>query len=206
MSFNQLGFNTMKLRYSTASPFARKAVIVAAERGIPLELIITNAFDPATDLIKDNPLSKIPALLLDDGGTLYDSPVIAEYLDSLNGPVLFPVQGQTRWDQLKLQALADGIMDAAVQIRIETTLRPAQYLWPDWQTRQTAAITRALDHLEQQVDQWGDTFLIGQISLIAALDYMDFRATCDWRQDCPRLVAWVERQHRRPSVAESLPK
>lgn len=194
----------MKLRYSTTSPFARKVLVVAHETGLAerVECVVTNAWAPETDLVRDNPLSKVPALITDGGETLYDSPVICEYLDSLHdGRKLFPGAGGERWNQLRLQALADGILDAAVQIRIETAIRPEEFRWSGWIERQAAAINRALDALEQECGAWGSDFLIGQITVAVALGYLDLRmAVPNWRAGRPALTNWGERALSRPSM------
>ncbi|MGE5545895.1 MAG: glutathione S-transferase family protein [Solirubrobacterales bacterium] len=199
----------MKLRYSTSSPFVRKVLLVAHETGLAdrVEPVTTNAWAPDTDLVRDNPLSKVPALTTDGGETLYDSPVICEYLDSLHdGRRLFPAAGGERWTQLRLQALADGILDAAVQIRIETAIRPEGVRWPGWIDRQVAAIRRACDALEQECAGWGETFLIGQITTAAALGYLDFRgAVGEWRTGRPNLAAWYDRALARPSMQATQP-
>jgi glutathione S-transferase len=197
----------MKLRYSPTSPFARKVLITAIECGVELELVTTNAWAPETDLVQDNPLSKIPALVLDNGEAIYDSPVICEYLDSLHhGHKLIPQDSHERFRQLTLQALADGIMDAAVQIRIETAIRPEDKRWNGWIERQQAAITRALDVLEKEVGHWGGVFLIGPITVVAALSYLEFRQICDWRHNRPHLAHWYQTSHNRRSVRDTEPK
>ena len=140
----------MKLRMSTTSPYARKCLIVASEAGIDgrIERVPTSPWAADTDLPKDNPLSKIPTLITDDGDTLYDSPVICEYLDSLHsGRKLIPAAGSDRWRQLKLQALCDGLLDASVMVRVETATRPEDKRWPQWIERQKAAMVRGLDSL-----------------------------------------------------------
>lgn len=196
----------MKLRYSAFSPFVRKVRITAMECGVELELVTTNAWAPETDLVEDNPLGKVPALVLDNGEVLYDSPVICEYLDSLHhGHKLIPQDGHERFRQLTLQALADGILDAAVQIRIETTIRPEDKRWNGWIERQQAAITRALDVLEKEVGHWGGVFLIGPITVVAALSYLEFRQICDWRHNRPHLTHWFQTIHNRRSVRETEP-
>jgi len=135
----------MKLRFSPTSPYVRKVRIVALEAGIDLELIPTAPWAPDTDLPKDNPLGKVPALLTDGGEAIYDSPVICEYLDSQHsGRKLIPAAGGERWRQLCLQALADGILDAAVSARIELAMRPEDKRWPQWVERQNAAVLRGL--------------------------------------------------------------
>lgn len=194
----------MKLRYSTTSPFARKVLVVAHETGLAdrVECVVTNAWAPDTDLVRDNPLSKIPALITDGGETLFDSPVICEYLDSLHGGrKLFPVTGGERWTQLRLQALADGIMDAAVQIRIETAIRPEEFRWQGWLERQAAAIGRSLDALDQECGAWGADFLIGQVTVAVALSYIDLRKpVADWRATRPNLAEWSRNVSTRHSI------
>lgn len=198
----------MKLRYSVASPFVRKCRIVAHETGLiaRIELVLTNAWAADTDLHRDNPLCKVPALVTDGGETLFDSPVICEYLDSLHdGRRLFPASGGERWAQLRLQALADGIMDAGVQVRIERTIRPEPHRWDGWVERQLNAVTRGLDAIEQECAGWGDAFLIGQISTVTALDWLEFRAIADWRTGRPNLAAWHESVAGRASVQATMP-
>ena len=125
----------MKLLYSPSSPFDRKVAVVPHERGLTgrIELITatTSPVQPNADVARDNPLAKIPSLTLDDGSTLYDSGVIAEYLDQLAGAELFPPSGPQRWTALRQQALADGLLDAAILIRYERVLRPADKQWPE---------------------------------------------------------------------------
>lgn len=193
----------MKLRFSPTSPFVRKVRIVAAETGLDsrIELVPANPWAAGTDLVDDNPLSKVPALVTEGGEVLYDSPVICEYLDSLHdGHTLFPPTGGARWRQLRLQALADGIMEAGVAIRVETVIRPAEARWPGWVERQSAAIARGLDALEAECPGWGDGFLIGPIAVAAALDWLSFRTITDWRATHPSLAAWRDRLGERQSL------
>ncbi len=200
----------MKLRTSPTSPYARKCAVVAKETGLDgrIEMVPTNAWAPDTDLPKDNPLGKVPALITDGGEVLFDSPVICEYLDSLHdGHKLVPASGGARWAQLKLQALADGILDAAVASRIETAMRPEDKRWPNWVERQAKAMSRALDVLEEDCAGWGADFMIGQITVAVALSYLDFRfAADDWRAARPRLAAWYAEASKRRSVADTEPK
>lgn len=199
----------MKLRYSPASPFVRKVLITARETGLEgrIETIPTNAWAPDTDLPRDNPLGKVPALVTDGGEHLYDSPVICEYLDSLHeGSKLFPPAGGARWTALRRQALADGMMDAAVSCRTETTNRPAEFRWTGWLERQGRAITRAADTLEEDVAGLSGSFAIGEIAIVCALGYLDFRLpSLAWRQGRPRLAAWYGALESRASVAATAP-
>ncbi len=201
----------MKLRYSPTSPYVRKVVITALETGLDsrIERVRTNAWDPATDLTGDNPLGKVPALILDDGSCFYDSPVICELLDSLqDGAKLFHAAGPARFTALRRQALGDGILDAALQVVIETLRRPEPYRWNGWIDRQKAAIARALDQLEREAADLAENSLtIGEIAIIAALGYLDFRLAADrWREGRPALAAWFAVLEKRPSVAATLPK
>ncbi len=199
----------MKLRYSKTSPFVRKVIVVALETGLEsrIERIPTDAWAPDTDLPQDNPLCKVPTLIADDGMHLYDSPVVCEYLDSLHdGGKLFPPAGETRWTALRRQALADGIMDAALASRTETTMRPAEYRWAPWLDRQGRAIKRAIDALEAEALDLDRQFTIGEITIVCALGYLDFRLPAlAWQHGHPQLTAWYATQQRRASVAATVP-
>ncbi len=198
----------MKLRFSSTSPYVRKVLIFAMEAGVDkrIESISTSAWSPDTDLPKDNPLGKVPTLVTNDGYAVYDSHVICEYLDTLHsGKKLIP-HGEGRIAQLKLHALADGILDASVSARIETAVRPKEFQWQGWVDRQKAAIVRALDELEKDCSTWGDDFLIGQITTAVALGYMDFRQTVNWREGRLALTAWEAKVSQRRSVLATAPK
>lgn len=200
----------MRMRINPASPFARKVRIVARETGTigRIEEIDT-AVSPVTpnpDLAAANPLVKIPALVLDDGSTLYDSRVIAEYLDALGGGGLFPATGTERWQALRLQALCDGILDAAVLTRYETAVRPQPLQWSEWIAGQRRKIEGGLDALEAEHAQWGERFGIGQIGAACVLGYLDFRfPDIDWRASRPGLKRWFERVSERKSVRDTMP-
>ena len=143
----------MKLFYSPASPFARKVIVTAHEAGLAEQIemanISTSPFDTNEELAKNNPLGKIPSLVLEDGQQLFDSRVICEFLDSLNeGDKLLPASGMDRYNVLVTQSLGDGIMDAAVSSRYEIALRPEDKQWQGWIDAQMEKVTRALDTLE----------------------------------------------------------
>jgi glutathione S-transferase len=184
-------------------------MIVALETGLGgrLELVPGDPWAPDTDLPQDNPLNKLPALLTDEGERLYDSPVICEYLDSLHGgDKLFPAAGSRRWIALRRQALADGLLDACVQLRVETTMRPDPCRWAKWSARQTAIIERALDQFESEAPDLAGPFTIGHVALVCALGFLDFRSIiADWRDRHPRLAAWYAEAARRPSVVATTP-
>jgi glutathione S-transferase len=201
----------MKLRTNRASPFARKARIVARETGLAGQVeeveIAVSPVKANDDLARENPLLKIPALVIDSGETLYDSAVICEYLDTLHaGRKLFPSAGPRRFDALRRQALADGILDAAVLCRYEMAVRPEALRWMDWVEGQKRKIMGGLDALEAEVGAWGDDFDIAQIGAACVCGYLDFRfADWNWRTGRPRLAAWYERAAQRPSVRDTAP-
>lgn len=197
----------MNLRYSPTSPYVRKVMITAIETGQEsvIERIPTNPWDPETDLPEDNPLGKVPALLVDEGLTLFDSPVICEYLCSRVGAGLVPREGLDRWRVLRLQALGDGILDAAV-LRLLEGKRPETMQNPDWIERQKRTIGRGVDSLEEAVGDWGEALTLGQITAGAALGYLDFRFSGDeWRKGRPALTDWYEAFAQRPSMKQTVP-
>lgn len=198
----------MKLRYGPLSPYVRKVMVVAYETGLEqrIERIPTKVWAPDTDIAKDNPLGKIPALVRDDGEALYDSPVICEYLDSLSpGAKLFPA-GPARWTALKLQALADGVLDAAIARRQESQ-RPAERQEKPLLERYANVMRRGMSALEAEAGGWGDALTIGQIAAGVACGYLDFRfAQEDWRPGRPRLAAWYARFAKRPSMQATVPR
>lgn len=198
----------MKLFYSPASPFVRKVVACAIARELDgrIELVPTVASQSPPALLAANPLSKVPALITDDGLALLDSPVICEYLDSIGEALpMFPRPGSAlRWQALKLQALGDGIMDAAVGRRGEQS-KPRDAGREAWMARQKAAIDRSLDHLETELPH--KTVDIGSISIACALGYLDFRFAAEpWRQSRPMLTAWFEAFAENPAIAGTVPK
>ncbi|MCC7484999.1 MAG: glutathione S-transferase [Burkholderiales bacterium] len=201
----------MKLRTNRASPFARKVRIAAREAGLGgrIEEIETPVSPVAAndELARENPLVKIPALVTGAGEVLYDSAVICEYLDTLHeGVKLFPAAGPRRFAALRLQALADGILDAAVLCRYETFARPQPLRWAEWIEGQQRKIFGGLAALETGVDGWSGEFGIGQIGAACVLGYLDFRfPDWDWRTGRPRLVQWYETAARRPSVRDTAP-
>ena len=199
----------MKLYFNPASPYVRKVRVTAHELDLSgrIELISISLtpVSPHDGLRSSNPLGKIPALVLDDGTTLYDSPVVCEYLDALaGGNRIFPAAGAARWTALRRQALADGIMDAAVLTRYEDAVRPKELRWQEWIDGQFLKIRTTLDALERE--NLEGVFDIGTISIACALGYLDLRfASEGWRTSRPRLAAWVAAIGKRPSLAATAP-
>ncbi len=199
----------MKVLYSSASPYARKVWITLWETGLidQVEMEIAAPWIPETTVGQENPLGKIPVLILDDGTHLYDSPVICEYLDTCHdGQKLFPASGIARWEALRLQALGDGIMDAAVAARLEVMFHEEAVRSTDWIIRQKAAMGRAVDALEAGADDLAKSYTIGHVSVLCALNYLDFRLPDErWREGHSRLSAWYERESRRQSFQKTIP-
>jgi glutathione S-transferase len=198
----------MKLRYSPTSPYVRKVSVTAIEKGVDarIERIPTNVWDAATDIGDDNPLGKVPALITDDLGVLYDSPVICEYLDSLTpAPRLFPATGPLRWQALRQQALADGLLDAGVGCLLEGR-RPESERSRDWIARQSTTARRVLDAMEAGVASLTPEITIGHIATVCALGWLLFRQPIeDWRPNRSRLAGWYEQFLARPSMRETMP-
>ncbi|MBX3549179.1 MAG: glutathione S-transferase family protein [Xanthobacteraceae bacterium] len=183
------------LRSSPPSPFGRKIKIAAALLNLSdrIKVEVTDTNDPSDTIRKQNPLGKIPALILEDGSVLFDSPVILEYLDSLaGGGKIIPRDGKPRWDTLRLHATADGIMDAALLQVYEKRFRPEEHWVAKWTDYQAEKITRALDVLEASPPSLPATPDIGHIALACALGYLDLRFEGKWRADYPKLVAWLD--------------
>ncbi len=199
----------MKLRYSATSPYVRKVLVAAIELGLAdrIERIPTVAADPASGLANDNPLGKVPALILEGGEALYDSPVICEYLDSLHdGAKIFPPPGPERWRAVRQQALGDGILDAAILRMLETVRRPEELRWPSWIDHQAGKVSRALDQFEREAESLDGPLTIGQITAGCACGYLDFRFADDgWRATHPKLAAWYEAFAQHPSMQETVP-
>jgi glutathione S-transferase len=197
----------MKLYYSPASPFVRKVMACAILRGLDgrIERIPTDPHSLPEALLRVNPLSKVPCLVLEDGTAVFDSPVICEVLDGMGeAPHLFPAPGTpARLKALVRQALADGIMDAAVARRGQQAL-PQDEGRQRFDARQKGAIDRALSVAEADLPEaLAD---IGSIALACALGYLDFRFAHEpWRESHPRLAHWFATVSVLPLLARTVP-
>jgi glutathione S-transferase len=194
----------VKLYHNKMSPFARKVMMVAHEAGVvgSLELIDVESLTQPESLLAANPLAKVPCLVPDEGSPLFDSPVICEYLDSrYNGGRLFPSVPDERIPAMRWQALADGIMDAAVLCRYEL-LRPEGQRSAEWIERQQGKIRRGVDVLESEVAALDAApFSIAQLAIAAALGYLDLRfENLRWRESHPKLTSWYGRMRERRSI------
>ncbi len=182
----------MKLFYSNTSPYSRKVRLLIHEKELQQAVtsVVCNPFDEVPELEAANPLGKIPALVLDDGSSLYDSPVICAYLDTLAPGRLIPESGAERWHVLRWEALCDGILDAAYDIVMERRRDP-QERSAAWIARWQTQIGRSLDHIEAGIDMLPGQVTLAQLALGACLGYLDFRlADLDWHGRCPALSTW----------------
>lgn len=197
----------MKLHHSPTSPFVRKVMACAIARGIDgrITLIPTDPHSSPPELLKGNPLSKVPCLITNDGEAVYDSPVICEYLDTIGeANALFPTSGTHRWIRITvMHALADGIMDAAVARRMQS-MQPKEAARDAFMARQKAAVDRGLATLEATPPQGLSD--IGAIAVGCALGYLDFRFAHEpWRDAHPRLAAWFAQVSGLPPLARTAP-
>ncbi|MFN0113498.1 MAG: glutathione S-transferase [Paracoccaceae bacterium] len=204
----------MRLFHSLTSPFVRKVMVLLIETGLAGSVTLVpamgNPLDPGTMPVAQNPLGKIPCLVLNDGTALYDSRVICRFLDDRAGGRLYP-KGPALWTTLTIEATADGILVAAVLARYEMHVRAETSRSPEWQDAQLAKVDRALDALE---GRWAaqdpaadpDAPDMGHIAVACALGYLDFRfAHRDWRAARPALVRWFAAIAARPSLAATRP-
>jgi glutathione S-transferase len=200
----------MKLLYSPASPYARKVRAVAVHAGllknIDLVMAPLSPIAPNAEVDARNPVGKVPTLSA-DGMNLFDSAVICEYLDSKSRkPKLYPAKGKARWTALRLHAMGDGLLDAALLWRYENTLRPEALRWSDWSAGQMKKIVGVLDRLEKEAASLAGRATIGSLTVGCALGYLDFRfADFDWRKGRPKLAKWWAKFGELPAMAETRP-
>ena len=201
----------MKLIASPTSPYARKVRIVLAEKKIEFELVIDLPWNADSVVPQYNPLGKVPVLLLDDESVLYDSRVIAEYLDNVTpNNRLIPASGRERINVKRWEALGDGLLDAAVAALLESR-RPKGERSSGWMERQRGKITLALAAMSADLGEqpWchGGSFSLADIAVGCALGYLDFRfADIHWRETHANLALLFDKLSQRPSFVETVPK
>ena len=184
----------LTLRSSPASPFGRKVKISAFLLGLMERIAVSEAdtLDPNDTLRQQNPLGKIPVLLLENGTGLYDSRVIVEYLDHLAGGGTILPLGDARFEALRQQALADGIMDAALLQVYEARWRPEDRRDRNWLEHQEGKVSRGLAYAEANLSRPAENLHVGHIALACALGYLDLRMEGRWRSAHPKLVTWLD--------------
>jgi glutathione S-transferase len=199
----------MKLHWSPRSPFVRKVMIVAHELDLTDRITcvrtVAATTKPHAELMQDNPLSKIPTLVLDDGTILYDSPVICEYLDGLHGGGRFiPVDTKARMTALRRQALGDGALDFLLLLRDERMRQQPSPVHLSAYTTKQQSVLKAFER--EAADLAATPFNIGHVAIGTALSYLDFRyADEDWRTPHPRIAEWHKQFAARPSVRATEP-
>lgn len=202
----------MKLIGSTTSPYVRKVRVVMAEKKIDYQFIQENVWSADTAIQASNPLGKVPCLVMEDGGAMFDSRVIAEYLDTMT-PVckLITGQGRERAEIKCWEALADGVLDAAVLVRLEKTLRPEAQQSPEWIARQMGKVDAGLKAMSTGLGDKpycaGNQYTLADVAVGCALGWLEFRfPEFQWRNDYPNLARLFEKLSDRQSFKDTVPQ
>jgi len=201
----------MKIIGTNPSPYTRKVRIVAAEKKIEYDYEIDNPWQDGTAVPKHNPLGKVPVLVLEDGTVLFDSRVIVDYLDAVS-PVgkLLPAANRERIEVKRWEALADGVLDAGVAVRLEN-LRPENERSATWIDRQMAKLDLGIAEMDKQLAarKWcaGTNFSLADIAVGACLGWFDYRfPQIAWRKSTPNLSRLMEKLNERPSFIDTMPR
>jgi glutathione S-transferase len=200
----------LTLRNSPASPFGRKVVVALNILGMAdkVHTVTADTISPSDSIRSQNPLGKIPTLMLEDGQALYDSRVIIEYLNEVDGRNLLIPKGMQRIEAMRQQALADGILDASILRMYEIRFRPTEAHSQTWLDHQIGKVDRSMKEAEK-LFKVGSTSTphIGEITMACVLGYLDFRFAGSWRTTHPSLLKWFDEFHVRvPGFAASAPK
>jgi glutathione S-transferase len=202
----------MKLIGSLGSPYVRKVRIAMAEKKLDYEFVLENVWAPETVIQQSNPLGKVPCLVMEDGGAMFDSRVIVEYLDTLS-PVgkLIPANGRERAEVKCWEALADGVLDAAVLTRLERTQRPQTQQSPEWIARQMGKVDAGLKAMSVGLKETpfcsGTHYTLADVAVGCALGWLSFRfPEIDWRETYPNLAKLFDKLSERQSFKDTLPQ
>lgn len=202
----------MKLIGSLASPYVRKVRVAMAEKRLDYEFILEDVWSRETTILQSNPLGKVPCLVMEDGGAMFDSRVIVEYLDTLS-PVgkLIPPNGRERAEVKCWEALADGVADAAVAVRLERTMRPQSQQNEDWVQRHLIKVDAGLkamsEGLKDKVHCTGTHYTLADLAVGCVLGWLDFRfPELDWRDRHPNLGKLYEKLAERQSFKDTVPR
>ena len=183
----------MELLYSPASPYSAKVRMAARYLDIGItDVRVDTSAEPAT-LMDNNPLGKIPVLLLDDGGSIYDSVAIMHYLDRQSGNKLYPKKHQKRTEVEVLEALCDGVMDSLLSIVYERRFRPEDKIHQPWIDKQWAKVVRGLDYLNANLPKTGKKLHGGHFALAAMIGYLELRFAGEWAGGRKTLADWPEK-------------
>ena len=201
----------MKLIGSLASPYVRKVRVAMAEKKLDYELVIENVWAPDTAIQQSNPLGKVPCLVMEDGGAMFDSRVIVEYLDTLT-PVgkLIPPNGRERAEVKCWEALSDGVVDAAVLIRLER-MRPEAQRSQEWMERQMSKVHAGLKAMSAGLKDTafcsGNHYTLADVAVGCALGWLSFRfPEITWRETYPNLEKLFDKLSERPSFKDTIPQ
>ncbi|MFA9215943.1 MAG: glutathione S-transferase family protein [Sphingomonadaceae bacterium] len=202
----------MKLIGSLTSPYVRKVRVVLAEKKLDYQFELEDVWSPTTAIQNLNPLGKVPSLVLEDGTVLIDSRVMVEYLDTLT-PVckLLPPNGRDRADIKCWEALADGLLDAAILIRLERTQRPPALQSADWIARQQRKVTLGLAALAERLGEQpycaGIHYSLADVAVGCALGWLTFRfPEIEWRTAHPQLARLYDKLSERASFKDTVPQ
>jgi glutathione S-transferase len=203
---------SMKLIGSTASPYVRKVRIVMSEKKLDYQFVLEDVWSDETKIGESNPLGKVPCLVMEDGGAVFDSRVIVEYLDTLT-PVgkLIPASGRERAEVKCWEALADGLCDAALLMRLEVTQRAEGERSEKWVSRQRRKVDAALKAMSAGLGEgpWcnGNHYSLADIAVGCALGWVEFRfPEITWRDDYANLSRLLDKLHDRTPFRETMPK
>ncbi|MEW6763175.1 MAG: glutathione S-transferase N-terminal domain-containing protein [Pseudomonadota bacterium] len=201
----------MKLIGSVTSPYVRKVRVVMAEKKLDFSLVLENVWVPETTIQEVNPLGKIPCLVMEDGSTLYDSRVIAEYLDTIS-PVckLLPPNGRDRTEVKVWEALADGVLDAAILVFLERRERQPEQQSQKWIDRQLGKVHAGLREMSVKLGEsnycMGTHYSLADVAVGCALGWLAFRfPDIDWRGDYPNLARLFDKLSERASFRDTVP-
>lgn len=198
----------MKLYGSPASPYVRKARVLIHEKKLKCDFVPEDPWPDDSKIPTRNPLGKVPALEIEPNNYLFESPLVVHYLDHVDGKSLTPKDPAGYWQAQWWQALAQGILDAAVA-RVLETRRPPDKQMPEKMAREEARIHRAVRVGETRfrggTHLVGNTLTIADLMLAVALQYVDFRYPHDWRSDAPKLAEWHKGIVARKSFRDTLP-
>lgn len=202
----------MKLIGSLASPYVRKTRVVMAEKKLDYELILEDVWAADTKIQQSNPLGKVPCLVMEDGGAMFDSRVIVEYLDTLT-PVgkLIPPNGRERAEVKCWEALADGVLEAAILVRLEKTKRAEAQQSEEWIQRQMHKVHAGLKAMSAGLKDTpfcaGNHYTLADVAVGCSLGWLSFRfPEIDWRGDYPNLSKLFDKLSERPSFKDTVPK
>ena len=201
----------MKLLGSLASPYVRKVRVVLAEKKLDYEFILEDVWSPETTIALSNPLGKVPCLVMEDGGAMFDSSVIVEYLDTMS-PVgkLIPIPGRERASIKCWEALADGVLDAGILVRLERTQRAPEQQSDVWAERQLGKVREGVAAMSSALGEHsfcsGKQFSLADVAVGCALGWLAFRfPEISWAEDHPNLARLFEKLSERPSFRDTIP-